>query len=185
MMRAWLLTSIVGLLLGCASQSEPGPPAPLPLPPPAALGAPIMAEQRVVAAFGDRVYVCRSIVRLSEARAEFVCIDDLGQRLLAIDWDAGGVRAGTLPPGVDLPPEFVAGEIAAMLAAPGSLAESYSAAGLSVIETPTERRVLAGRQTILSVVYEPDLAGRWTGRSRLTNLRTGHSIEVRSRLLTP
>ena len=185
MRRVWLLASIVGLLLGCASQSEPGPPAPLPLPPPSALGPPIMAEQRVVAEFGDRVYVCRSLVRITGTRAEFVCIDDLGQRLLAIDWDAGGVRAGTLPPGVDLPAEFVAGEIAAMFASPGSLAGSYSAAGLSVIETPTERRILAGRQAVLSVEYEPDLAGRWTGRARLTNLRTGHSIEVRSRLMTP
>lgn len=157
----------------------------LPLPPPGQVAEPLVADHLVVARFGDRALSCRGLFRVTAERVELVCLDAIGQRALGLDWSAAGPRITAAPPGFELPPGLIAGEIAAIFAPAPALAAVYRPAGLTVAEDAAGRRIADGSRTLVRIDYTPDVTGRWSGRSVLTNLLTGHSIEVRSRLMTP
>lgn len=181
--RRLLLVSLVGLA-GCVDGASPVPPAAavlVPVPEAAALGISLLADQTVVSRFQGQGLACRGLLRIADGRADLVCLDALGQRVLALEWKGADAVLTAAPPGTELNGNLVAAEIAAVYAPRDALQELYRRAGLSIVETATSRRVAAPNRPVLDIEYEPDFEHRWIGRTRLFNRLTGHSIEVQSR----
>lgn len=182
---------LTGLLLaGCAT--APTPPASLgdtealiapkvvfSIPPPAALNQTANVTQSIVAHVRGQSFSFEVQIQLTPEELDLAALDGFGRRGLTVTWKSGMVAAEPAPwlPKFIRPADILA-DIALVYWPSDTLAGSLTAAGATVAEGASTRRISYNGHDVIAINYSPG-AG-WNRSAKLRNLAFGYEIDIQS-----
>lgn len=179
------------IVSGCASQpvlpdnqAFVAPNAILTLPPPSALGQSVDLAQSVVVHYRSRTFTFDTQIQIRPDKIDLVALDGFGQRTLTVTWKADKIE---YRPSSWFPQDLRAANILADFVIAywpaAALAPQVRAAGATLEETATGRRISRGHRDLVDVEYGSGEG--WNRSAKLHNLAFGYEIDIQSTVNAP
>jgi hypothetical protein len=154
------------------------------IPSPASLASKMQVVQMIAVKAQDRILLLEAHLSLTPEQIKLVSLDTVGRRAITLHWDEDRVdfqAADWLP--LELSAKMLAAHIALVYWPEAIIRGALVGEGLSLVETPTSRKILQGNNEILTVQYDGASSNRWQGNAVIQHVRLGYELVIRSKVL--